>query len=94
MAVKLSPLRTRHTLLRRNIIIFMFLVLISVRGSVLGGWHLAVWCLLVNIYVQSIEHLSAPTNVCSQLQLVSSVMCHGNIYIYIYIYDTYVKYGS
>jgi hypothetical protein len=32
MMVRLSALRTRRTLLPRNIIIFMFLVLISVRG--------------------------------------------------------------
>jgi hypothetical protein len=32
MAVRLSALRTRRTLLPRNIIIFVFLVLISVRG--------------------------------------------------------------
>jgi hypothetical protein len=31
MAVRLSALRTRRTLLPRNIIIFMFLVLISVK---------------------------------------------------------------
>jgi hypothetical protein len=34
MAVSLLALRTGHTLLSRNIIIFMFLVLISVRGLV------------------------------------------------------------
>jgi hypothetical protein len=34
MAVRLSALRTRLTLLPRNIIIFMFLLLISVRGWV------------------------------------------------------------
>jgi hypothetical protein len=34
MAVRLSVLRTRHILLPRNIIIFMFPVLISVRGLV------------------------------------------------------------
>jgi hypothetical protein len=33
MVVSLSALSTRHTLLPRNIIIFMFLVLISVRLS-------------------------------------------------------------
>jgi hypothetical protein len=33
MAVSLSALRTRRTLLPRNIIIFMFLVLTSVRDS-------------------------------------------------------------
>jgi hypothetical protein len=32
MAVRLSALRTRRTLLPRNIIIFMFLVIISVTG--------------------------------------------------------------
>jgi hypothetical protein len=32
MAVRLSALRTSRTLLPRNILIFMFLVLISVRG--------------------------------------------------------------
>jgi hypothetical protein len=32
MAVSLSALRTRHTLLPRNIIIFMILVLISING--------------------------------------------------------------
>jgi hypothetical protein len=32
MAVRLSDLHTRRTSLPRNIIIFMFLVLISVRG--------------------------------------------------------------
>jgi hypothetical protein len=32
MAVKLSALRTRETVLPRNIIIVIFLVLISVRG--------------------------------------------------------------
>jgi hypothetical protein len=34
MAVSLLALRTRRTLLPRNIIIFVFLVLISVRGLV------------------------------------------------------------
>jgi hypothetical protein len=34
MEVRFSALRTRRTLLSRNIIIFLFLVLISVRGSV------------------------------------------------------------
>jgi hypothetical protein len=34
MAVRLSALRTRRTLLPRNIIIFLSLVLISVRGPV------------------------------------------------------------
>jgi hypothetical protein len=34
MAVRLSVLRTRHTLLPSNIIIFMFLVLISIKGRV------------------------------------------------------------
>jgi hypothetical protein len=33
MVVRLSALRTRRTLLPRNIIIFMFLVLISVRDA-------------------------------------------------------------
>jgi hypothetical protein len=35
--VRLSALRTRRTLLPRNIIIFMFLVLISVLGYRSGG---------------------------------------------------------
>jgi hypothetical protein len=41
-----------------------------------------VWCLLVNtrIFVLSIEHSSAPTNVCSQLQLASSEMRHGVVH--------------
>jgi hypothetical protein len=34
MVVSLSALRTHHTLLPRNIIIYMFPVLISVRGLV------------------------------------------------------------
>jgi hypothetical protein len=37
MAVRLLALGTRRTLLPRNIIIFMFLVLISVRGCETPG---------------------------------------------------------
>jgi hypothetical protein len=45
MAVRLSELRTSRTLLPRNIIIIMFLVLISVRG----GW------LSVPLYICALE---------------------------------------
>jgi hypothetical protein len=62
MAVRLSALRTRHTLLPRNIIIFMFMVLIYVRGwvnpraylEILMGWDLVLWT------VKWLEPRSAP----------------------------------
>jgi hypothetical protein len=42
MAARLSALRTGRTLLPRNIIIFLFLVLISVRGwkLLLNSWYI------------------------------------------------------
>jgi hypothetical protein len=43
MAVRLSTLRTRRTLLPRNIIIWMFLVLISVRGFIYFSFNYARW---------------------------------------------------
>jgi hypothetical protein len=53
MAVRLSVLRTRHTLLPRNFI-FMFLVLISVRGCV-------YW--LIDLYVtKSVHHVIRTCN--------------------------------
>jgi hypothetical protein len=62
MAVKLSALRTRRALLPSNIIIFMFLVLISVRGSVTQGLVQELGCTetfsqSVSIFVSSVGNV-------------------------------------
>jgi hypothetical protein len=47
-------------------------------------------------FVRSRQELSVPLAICSQLQLVSSVVGHG-VYTsekYVFLYDSYVKYGS
>jgi hypothetical protein len=48
------------------------------------------------LFVSSRQRLSASLAFCSQLQLVSSVVHHGVVYLeqHVFLYDTYVKYGS
>jgi hypothetical protein len=48
MVVRLSALRTRRTLLPRNIIIFMFLVLISVRSWVNSRTYIVYICTVLS----------------------------------------------
>jgi hypothetical protein len=47
-------------------------------------------------FVSNKQQLSAPLAICSQLQLVSSVVLHGwyTLEQRVFLYDTYVKYGS
>jgi hypothetical protein len=45
-------------------------------------------------FVSGRQQLSAPLAICSQLQLVSSVMVRYTLEQRVFLYDTYVKYGS
>jgi hypothetical protein len=53
--------------------------------------HVSLW------FVSSRQQSSVPLAICSQLQSVSSVFRYGAIYFIVqrvFLYDTYVKYGS
>jgi hypothetical protein len=47
-------------------------------------------------FVGSERHLSAPSLICYQLQILSSAFCHCAVYLEkrVFLYNTYVKYGS
>jgi hypothetical protein len=45
-------------------------------------------------FVSNRQQISTPSVICSQFQLVSSVVCHGTLEQRVFLYGTYVKYGS